>query len=54
MEAVVGFPYMAKVMLNVIYGDGVLEQEGVKDLRGKVGKEAGLGRGIDGEGGVEK
>jgi len=54
VKAVVGFPYMAKVVLNVIDGDSVFEQERVKDLGGKVGEEAGLGGRIDGEGGVEK
>ena len=53
MEAVVGRPYIAKMVLSVIAGDSI-EKERVKNLRGKVGKEAGLGGRIDSECGVEK
>lgn len=45
-----GRPYIAKVVLSVSIG----EKERVKNLRGKVGKKAGLGRRIDSKRGVEK
>jgi hypothetical protein len=35
-------------MLSVIAGDGINGKERVENLRGKVGKEAGLGGRIDG------
>ncbi len=54
MEAVAGRPYIAKVVLSVTAGDSIGEKERVKNLRGKVGKEAGLGGRIDSECRVEK
>jgi hypothetical protein len=44
VEAVVSCPYVAEVVLSIIAGDGIGGKERVEDLRGKVGKEAGLGR----------
>ena len=43
VEAVVGCPNVAELMLSVIPGDGINGKERVEDLRGKVGEEAGLG-----------
>lgn len=54
MEAVVSRPNIAELVLRVIAGDSVEGKEGVEDLGGEVGKEAGLGGRIDGECGIEK
>jgi len=43
MEAVVCCPYVAEVVLSIIAGDGINGKKRVKNLRGKVGEEAGLG-----------
>ena len=42
VKAVVCSPYIAKVVLGVVARDSVGSKEGVKNLGGKVGKEARL------------
>jgi hypothetical protein len=43
VEAVVGCPKVAELMLSVIARDGINGEKRVENLGGKVGKEAGLG-----------
>ena len=42
MEAVVGSPNVAELVLSIIAGDGINGKERVENLGGKVGEEAGL------------
>jgi hypothetical protein len=53
VKAVMNCPYVAEVVLSIIARDGICGKERVENLRGKVGKKAGLGGRIDGEGRVE-
>jgi hypothetical protein len=46
-------PYVTEMVLSIIARDGICGKERVENLRGKVGKKAGLGGRIDGEGWVE-
>lgn len=54
MKTIVCSPDIVKVMLGVVAGDSVDGKEGVKNLGGKVGKEARLRGRIDGESRVEE
>jgi hypothetical protein len=44
VEAVVSCPYVTEMVLSIIVGDGIGGKERVENLRGKVGKKAGLRR----------